>query len=72
MALDKDTLMDMYRMIVLIRTFEERLGVTYYEDKLQAFDIAAGPIPGEMHLYSGQEAVAAGVCAHLRRDDPVT
>jgi TPP-dependent pyruvate/acetoin dehydrogenase alpha subunit len=25
-----------------------------------------------MHLYSGQEAVAAGVCAHLRPDDPVT
>ena len=44
----------------------------YYEGKLPAFDIAAGPIPGEMHLYSGQEAVAAGVCAHLRPDDPVT
>ena len=72
MALDKDTLLSMYRDIVLIRTFEERLGVTYYEDKLPAFDIAAGPIPGEMHLYSGQEAVAAGVCAHLQRDDPVT
>ena len=72
MALDRDTLLSMYRMIVLIRTFEERLGVTYYEDKLPAFDIAAGPIPGEMHLYTGQEAVAAGVCAHLRPEDPVT
>jgi TPP-dependent pyruvate/acetoin dehydrogenase alpha subunit len=59
-------------MLVKIRTFEERVGAMYYEEKLPAFDIAAGPIPGEMHLYSGQEAVAAGVCAHLRPDDPVT
>ena len=72
MALDKETLLNLYRNIVLIRTFEERVGEMYYEDKLPAFDIAAGPIPGEMHLYSGQEAVAAGVCALLRRDDPVT
>ena len=72
MALDKETLLGLYRNIVKIRTFEERVGEMYYEDKLPAFDIAAGPIPGEMHLYSGQEAVAAGVCAHLRADDPVT
>jgi TPP-dependent pyruvate/acetoin dehydrogenase alpha subunit len=72
MALDKEALLNLYRMIVKIRTFEERVGQMYYEEKLPAFDIAAGPIPGEMHLYSGQEAVAAGVCAHLRPDDPVT
>jgi len=72
MSLDKETMLDLYRDIVLIRTFEERLGVIYYEDKLPAFDIAAGPIPGEMHLSTGQEAVAAGVCAHLNADDPVT
>lgn len=72
MALDQETLLDLYRTIVKIRTFEERVGEMYYEEKLPAFDIAAGPIPGEMHLYSGQEAVAAGVCAHLRPDDPVT
>ncbi|HMQ53169.1 MAG TPA: thiamine pyrophosphate-dependent dehydrogenase E1 component subunit alpha [Anaerolineae bacterium] len=72
MALDQATLLELYRTIVKIRTFEERVGAMYYEEKLPAFDIAAGPIPGEMHLYSGQEAVAAGVCAHLRLDDPVT
>lgn len=72
MALNRNELLDLYRMMVKIRTFEERVGEMYYEDKLPAFDIAAGPIPGEMHLYSGQEAVAAGVCAHLRPDDPVT
>lgn len=72
MELKQNTALDLYRMMVKIRTFEERVGTIYYEDKLPAFDIAAGPVPGEMHLYSGQEAVAAGVCAHLRPDDPVT
>jgi len=72
MALNQETLLELYKMLVKIRTFEERVGEMYYEEKLPAFDIAAGPIPGEMHLYSGQEAVAAGVCAHLRPDDPVT
>ena len=72
MELKQNTALDLYRMLVKIRTFEERVGAIYYEDKLPAFDIAAGPVPGEMHLYSGQEAVAAGVCAHLRPDDPVT
>ncbi|MBI1880558.1 MAG: thiamine pyrophosphate-dependent dehydrogenase E1 component subunit alpha [Chloroflexi bacterium] len=72
MTLNKETSLELYRMLVKIRTFEERVGAMYYEEKLPAFDIAAGPIPGEMHLYSGQEAVAAGVCAHLRPDDPVT
>lgn len=72
MAFSQETLLNLYKMLVKIRTFEERVGEMYYEEKLPAFDIAAGPIPGEMHLYSGQEAVATGVCAHLRPDDPVT
>ncbi len=72
MELEQKTAQDLYRMLVKIRTFEERVGAIYYEGKLPAFDIAAGPVPGEMHLYSGQEAVAAGVCAHLRPEDPVT
>lgn len=36
-----------------------------------AFDIGSGPVPGEMHLAAGQEPVAVGVCAHLRREDTV-
>jgi pyruvate dehydrogenase E1 component alpha subunit len=51
---------------------------TYLEGKLPpdiqhglAFDIAGGPVPGEMHLAAGQEPVAVGVCAHLRDDDTV-
>src|SRR5438105_10959934 len=30
-----------------------------------------GAIPGACHTYVGQEAIAAGVCAHLRTDDAV-
>jgi pyruvate dehydrogenase E1 component alpha subunit len=44
----------------------------YMEGKQPAFDISAGPIPGELHLAAGQEAAAAGVCQHLRDDDTVT
>ncbi|MCP5265758.1 MAG: thiamine pyrophosphate-dependent dehydrogenase E1 component subunit alpha [Burkholderiaceae bacterium] len=34
--------------------------------------VAASPVRGPLHLSTGQEAVAAGVCAHLRPDDPIT
>lgn len=72
MALSKETTLDLYRTMSKIRAVEDRLSVVYYEGKLPAFDIAAGVIPGEMHLYTGQEAVATGVCAHLRREDWVS
>jgi TPP-dependent pyruvate/acetoin dehydrogenase alpha subunit len=48
--------------MVRIRQFEEKL----YELFLTR------PMPGSMHQYNGQEAVAAGVCAHLHIDDYVT
>lgn len=63
---------DLYRMMVLIRTFEEAILREYHADKKPAFDIGAGMIPGEMHLSAGQEPVAAGVCAHLTTEDAVT
>ena len=71
MSVPKEVMIDLYRTMAKIRAFEDMLGTVYYEGKLPAFDIAAGPVPGEMHLSQGQEAVAAGVCAHLRDDDPV-
>lgn len=71
MSLSRETTLDLYRTMAKIRAVEDRLGVVYYEGKLPAFDIAAGVVPGEMHLYTGQEAVATGVCAHLRNDDSV-
>jgi len=67
-----EILRDLHRQMVRIRIFEETIQKLYFEGKTPAFDIAAGPIPGEMHLAAGQEPVAAGVAAHLRPDDAVT
>jgi len=62
----------MHHQMVRIRIFEETIQKVYFEGKSPAFDIAAGPVPGEMHLAAGQEPVAAGVCIHLRPSDAVT
>jgi len=60
-SLSKEQLLEMYRTMALIRSFEDRL----YQLFLQ------GDLPGTLHQYQGQEAVAAGVCANLRIDDVV-
>ena len=52
----------LYRGMLLIRRFEERVFRLFLE----------GEIPGTLHQYQGQEAVAVGVCDVLRRDDWVT
>ncbi|WP_101294411.1 thiamine pyrophosphate-dependent dehydrogenase E1 component subunit alpha [Halegenticoccus soli] len=62
----------MFSDMVTARYYEERLQEEYLEGKQPAFDISAGPIPGELHLAAGHEAAAAGVCQHLRDDDTVT
>ena len=64
--------LDMYRNMVTSRYYEERITEIYMEGKTPRFDMANGPIPGEMHLSNGQEPVAVGVCAHLEDDDVVT
>ncbi len=61
MTIPKDTLLSMYRTMVRIRRCEEQLARSY----------AAGTITGACHTYVGEEAVATGVCAHLRDDDAV-
>lgn len=73
-----EQLLWMYEKMIEIREYEETMSRVYLEAKLPpkiqkglAFDIGAGPVPGEMHLAGGQEPVAVGVCAHLRRDDTV-
>jgi TPP-dependent pyruvate/acetoin dehydrogenase alpha subunit len=48
-----------YRTMRTIREFEERLHAEF----------ATGEIPGFVHLYAGEEAIAAGVMAHLNDDD---
>ena len=52
----------LFETMVLIRRVEERL----------RDDSAAGKLPGAVHLYIGEEAVAAGVCAHLSDRDYAT
>ena len=61
MDLARDDLIEAYRRMRTIRSFEETLQNL----------VAAGKIGGFMHLYAGEEAVAAGVCAHLSDDDLV-
>jgi len=52
----------MLKSMLLIRRLEEQLGA----------DSKAGKLPGNVHLYIGQEAIAVGVCAHLGERDFVT
>ena len=58
-APDAPRLLQMYRMMVLIREFEEQVRSAYL----------GGMVPGMTHLCSGQEATAVGVCMALERDD---
>jgi acetoin:2,6-dichlorophenolindophenol oxidoreductase subunit alpha len=51
-----------YRQMVRIRMFEEQVNELY----------TRALMPGLAHLYSGEEAVAVGVCEALRRDDYIT
>lgn len=62
----------MYEHMVLSRRCEEEIAKIYFEGKQPVFNMANGPIPGEMHLSDGQEPVAVGVCAHLEAGDIVT
>src|SRR6266850_12335 len=60
-TLDKPQLLSLYRQMLVIRRTEEQLAKSYQ----------AGMIPGACHTYVGEEAVATGVCAHLRTEDVV-
>ena len=57
-----ETTLPLYRTMLTIRRFEERCNYLFMQ----------GRIPSTLHLYIGQEAVATGVCAHLRPSDTVT
>ena len=59
--LDPAQVTGMYQTMVLIRRFEETVNELYMQ----------GRIPSTLHLYIGQEAVAAGVCSVLNREDYV-
>lgn len=55
----------------LIAAYEQMLLLRFFELAVQT-QYKNGRMPGFVHLYIGQEAVAVGVCAHLRRDDWIT
>jgi pyruvate dehydrogenase E1 component alpha subunit len=62
MAYEKEFLISLYRKMLLIRQFEERVKYLFLE----------GVMPGTIHQYQGQEAVAVGVCSALEPDDVIT
>ncbi|MHB8105550.1 MAG: thiamine pyrophosphate-dependent dehydrogenase E1 component subunit alpha, partial [Dehalococcoidales bacterium] len=61
MAIDNESLVRMYRTMLTIRRFEERASKEFKK----------GAVPGLVHSYIGQEAIATGVCANLRKDDHI-
>ncbi|HEU5283178.1 MAG TPA: thiamine pyrophosphate-dependent enzyme, partial [Burkholderiales bacterium] len=61
MTLDRDTAVALLRQMIRIRRFEEKCAEAY----------SAGKIRGFLHLYIGEEAIAAGVMPALSREDAV-
>jgi len=59
---DRKLLLRMYRKMVEIRVFEDKLYYLFLNTLM----------PGTMHQYNGQEAVAVGVCCALRETDYIT
>ena len=59
---NEETALNLYKTMMMIRKFEEKL---FYLFSTRA-------MPGSMHQYNGEEAVAAGVCAHLTKEDYIT
>jgi acetoin:2,6-dichlorophenolindophenol oxidoreductase subunit alpha len=60
--LDQTHLLKLYETMVRIRVFEQRAEQLFLEKK----------IPGFIHLYIGEEAIAAGIITQLRKDDYLT
>src|SRR5690348_15021012 len=57
--LGRDQLIDAYRRMQAIREVDERM----------RREVEAGKVPGFLHLYCGQEAIAVGACIHLETTD---
>jgi pyruvate dehydrogenase E1 component alpha subunit len=62
MAIEKEKLIGMYTRMLTIRRFEEKLKELFY----------GAQIPGFVHAYIGEEAVAVGTCSALEDDDYIT
>ncbi len=60
--LEKKNLAEMYKKMLTIRLFEEKVYELYGQNL----------VPGTIHLYAGEEAVAVGVCSSLEETDYIT
>ena len=60
--MNRKTKLALLEMMLRIRKTELRLAEIY----------RSGDLTGALHLYEGEEAIAAGVCAALNRDDFIT
>jgi TPP-dependent pyruvate/acetoin dehydrogenase alpha subunit len=61
LQLSREELLKAYRLMRMIRVFEDRVSA----------EMASGDIPGNTHLYAGQEASAVGICLHLSESDRI-
>jgi len=62
LAYKKEFLHDIYRTMVQIRLFEEKVNECFL----------GGELPGFVHLYIGEEAIATGLLVELKKDDYIT
>jgi acetoin:2,6-dichlorophenolindophenol oxidoreductase subunit alpha len=61
LEISKKTQIALYKTMLTIRRFEERV----------AQEVYAGKVPGFVHSYIGEEAIAAGICRHLAKEDRI-
>ena len=61
LQLPRETLLEAYRLMRTIRAFEDRVNL----------EMTTGDVPGNTHLYAGQEASAVGICLHLSETDRI-
>ncbi|MCD4780614.1 MAG: thiamine pyrophosphate-dependent dehydrogenase E1 component subunit alpha [Candidatus Omnitrophica bacterium] len=59
--IDKNTLLELYRSLLLIRQVELKIEALYPEDEMKT----------PVHLSLGQEAVSAGICSQLKKEDTI-
>jgi TPP-dependent pyruvate/acetoin dehydrogenase alpha subunit len=61
-TIEAEDRLDLLRRMIRIRRFEEKLSWLFKR----------GTLPGFVHLYTGEEAIAVGACSALRRNDRIT
>ena len=61
MSISNEELVRLYRTMLTIRRFDERASL----------EVKRGEVPGLVHPYIGQEAIATGVCANLEKGDRI-